>query len=148
MPIILDNYEVPEKGHVEVKVSFEIKVTAEEARRKANRWLLEEVSHLIGADSPTLVVGQRAVWRVPAYITFPTIGRAGEVGAVDADVETGELDNSSDCKAEIERQAKEIAAKLPVVFTPREVPPEFTPKHIPQAPKLILPDDDEPQTAL
>jgi hypothetical protein len=41
------------------------------------------------------------------------------VGAVDVDIETGEMDNSPGCKAEIEHRAEEIAARLPAGFTPR-----------------------------
>jgi len=76
MTIILDNYTIPEKGKVELKASFEIKVSSEEARRKVNRWLLEFVSTQMGGESPTLIVGKRVVWRVPAYISFPHTGRA------------------------------------------------------------------------
>ncbi len=71
MTILLDSQPIPPKGKVDLKVerSFEIKITAEEARRQVNRWLLNEVSCLIGADEPTLVVGEeRVVWRVPAYL--------------------------------------------------------------------------------
>jgi hypothetical protein len=71
MTIIIEPYTIPEKGTVELKIerSFDIKVTSEEARRQVNRWLLNEVSYLIGADSPTLVIGERVVWRVPAWLS-------------------------------------------------------------------------------
>ena len=142
MTIILDNYEIPERGHVEVNLSFEIKVTAEEARRKVNRWLCEEVSYLMGADAPTLVAGQQTVWRVPTYITFPNTGRAGELGTVDVDVETGAMNNTTERKAEIEHRAEEIASQLPSKLLPREAPTAYIPEHIPPAAKLILPDDE------
>ena len=60
MTIILEPYTIPEKGKVElnVKHSFEIKVTAEEARGQVNRWLHEHVTMLIGAEAATLVVGE------------------------------------------------------------------------------------------
>ena len=54
MVIIFDPpYIIPEEGQVELKVdrSFEIKVTAEQARRQADRWLLNEVSYMIGAEA-------------------------------------------------------------------------------------------------
>ena len=127
MTIILDNYILPEKGPVTVTVSFEIKVTAEEARHIANRWLLNEVSYLLGADPPTLVVGERAVWRVPAWIGFPSTGRVGVVGTVDVDVETGELLNPLERKAAIERYLEEeVKPRLPKDRQPvRELPPEY-----------------------
>ena len=56
---------------MKVDRSFEINVTAEEARRHVREWLREEVSLLIDAEPPTLVVGDQVVWRVPAWISFP-----------------------------------------------------------------------------
>ena len=83
MTILLDTHPIPEKGKVELKVdrSFEIKVTAEEARPKVNHWLLNQVSYMMGAEPPTLVVGeQEVVWRVPTYFSSPDVGRVGFVG--------------------------------------------------------------------
>jgi hypothetical protein len=145
MAIILDSYTIPEKGKVELKVdrSFEIKVTAEEARRQVNRWLLNEVSYLIGADAPTLIVGERVVWRVPAWIGFPNAGRAGVVGMIEVDVETGEMNNTSERQAELERRAKELAAQLPPYQPKSKSPTEYLAKNVAPAPKLVLPDEDE-----
>ena len=75
---------------------------------------MNEVSSLIGADTPTLVVGpDQVVWRVPAWIGFPHTGRAGNVGTVEVDVETGVMNNTPECKADIERQAQHLAEQQP-----------------------------------
>lgn len=147
MTILLDPYVIPKKGKVELKVerSFEIKVTAEEAQRQVNRWLLNEVSYLIGADPPTLVVGEQVVWRVPAWIGFPHTGRVGVVGVVDVDVTTGAMNNTPECKAEIERRAEELAARQPPYQPKGEVPEAFLPKHIPPAPKVTIAEDGQLQ---
>jgi len=140
MTIILDNYSIPEKGPVEIKVNvtFEIKVTAEEARHIANRWLLNEVSYLLGADRPTLVVGERAVWRVPTWIGFPSTGRISVVGTVDVDVETGELLNPPERKAAIERYLEEeVKPQLSKDRQPvHEMPAEYL-AHLDPPPKLL-----------
>jgi hypothetical protein len=127
MTIILDNYTLPEKGPVTVAVSFEIKVTAEEARHIVNRWLLNEVSYLLGADPPTLVVGEQVVWRVPAWIGFPSTGRVGVIGTVDVDVKTGELLNPLERKAAIERYLEEeVKPQLSKDRQPvSKLPPEY-----------------------
>lgn len=143
MTIILDRYTLPEKGKVELKVdhSFEIKVTAEEARRQVDRWLLNEVSCLIGADPPTLVIGEQVVWRVSAWIGFPHTGRAGLVGTVEVDVSTGAMNNTPDCKAEIERRAEALAARQPP-YQPKEAVPEpYLAQNVPPAPQLYIHDD-------
>ncbi len=132
MTIILDNYAIPEKGPVEIKVNlaFEIKVTAEEARHTVIRWLINEVSYMLGADAPTLVVSERAVWRVPVWIGFPHTGRIGVVGTAEVDVETGELLNPPERKAAIERYLEEeVKPRLPPYQTgARHVPPEYLAK--------------------
>ena len=38
------------------------------ARQQVNRWLLNEVSYMIGADKPTLMIASPIVWQVPAYL--------------------------------------------------------------------------------
>jgi hypothetical protein len=146
MTIILDSYTIPEKGRVDLKVdrSFNIKLTAEEAQRRVDRWLLNEVSCLIGAGQPTLVVGERVVWRVPAWIGFPDVGRVGMVGTVEVDVETGEMNNTSECQAEIETRAEELAARLPPYYPKGEVPAEYLAKNVPPAPELVLPEEETP----
>jgi hypothetical protein len=150
MTIILDPYTLPAKGKVEVKLerSFEIKISAEEARRQVNHWLHHEVSYLIGAESPTLVIGEQAVvWRVPARLAFPDTGRVGTVGAVEVDVTSGAMNNTPVCKADIERCAEALAAKLPPYQPKTEVPAAFLPKHIPPAPKLVLNENGIPVVA-
>ena len=144
MTIILDSYTIPEKGEINLKIerSFTIKITAEEARRQVDRWLLNEVSCLIGADQPTLVVGDRVIWRVPAWIGFPDVGRVGIVGTVEVDVETGELNNTPECQAEIERRAEELSTRLPPYRPKGEIPAKYLAKDIPLAQKLVLPEEE------
>ena len=42
-------------------------------------------------DTPTLVIAERAVWRVPVLLTSPSRGVIGTVGSVDVDAQSGEL---------------------------------------------------------
>lgn len=142
MTIVLDNYAIPEKGQVDVSLSFEIKVTALEAQRKVSRWLHENVSMLVSGDTPALVVGEQVVWRVTAYLSFPDVGRAGDVGTIDVDVITGRMNNTPERKAEIERCAEEVALRQPPYRPKGPVPPQFLSELIPAAPRLIL-DEDE-----
>ena len=115
MVIMLDNYKIPEKGKVDLNVqaSFEIKITAEEARRRVDHWLMEFVSTQMGADTPTLVIGGHPVWRVPAHISFPRAGKFDNVGVVNVDVATGEmLDLNGAEKAIKEYLEKEVKHRV------------------------------------
>jgi hypothetical protein len=99
--LILKSYDIPEKGKkVEFNVNFslDINVTAKEAKLQAGLWLHQNVSHLITTDPPTLVIDERVVWRVPAWIGFPHTGRVDVVGTIDVDVETGEMGNLEEKK--------------------------------------------------
>lgn len=90
-------------------------------------------------EAPTLVVGEQAVvWRVPAAISFPHTGRVGVVGLVDVDVTTGSMNNTPDCKAEIERQAKELAARQPPYRSKGQVPEPYLAKDVPPASELVI----------
>jgi hypothetical protein len=132
---------------INVNLSFEIKVTAEEARRKVDTWLLNEVSYIIGADRPRLIVGEGVRWRVPAWISFPNAGRF-EVGTVDVDVETGEMIDLSGSKAEIERCAQETASRLPPSIPKGQVRPEYLAKDVPPAPEPKFVTFDSEQARL
>lgn len=146
MNVILDNYPLPEQGatKIELSLAFEIKITAEQARKKVDRWLMEYVSAQMGGDPPTLVVGKRPVWRVPAYISYPHTGKAGIAGMVDVDVETGEMNNTPEIKAAILRSAEEIASRQPP-FKTKETPPDY--RGIPPAEILSVMDDGQVKPA-
>ncbi|MEZ4868092.1 MAG: hypothetical protein R3C14_42580 [Caldilineaceae bacterium] len=146
MAILLEDVMIPERGllEIDIKQSIEIKVTAEEARRKVNRWLLEYVSYMMHADPPTLVVdGGRAVWRVPAILTNSRVGDVGVAGVVNVDVHSGQMDNTAVRSEQITRCALEMVKDLPPYQPCQTVPEEFIPKHLPRAKMAQLPEDDE-----
>lgn len=114
--ILLDHYTLPPKGpvHLQINWSFDIHITAEEARQKVDGWLLDEVSTMIGAGEPLLVVdGATVVWRVPAIFTTPHLGEVGVAGTVDVDVQTGAMVDTDACKKAILRGAQTLAKKMP-----------------------------------
>lgn len=142
MQVVLEAVSLPSEGAVtlDTRHEFVIKITAEAAQRKVNRWLWDDVSMLISADPPTLVIGSQIVWRVPVYFSAPSVGRVGTVGAVDVDIQTGRLIEKTKYKIEIEHCATKLAAGLPP-FKPLKVASKYIPKDIPPAPKLILPEE-------
>jgi predicted DNA-binding antitoxin AbrB/MazE fold protein len=87
-------------------------VTAATARRKVNRFLLDEVSYLIGGEQPALVEAERLVWRVPVVLTYPDRGVVGQAGFIDVDAESGELLLTPQNVEEIKRDARALAARL------------------------------------
>ncbi len=140
MTIILDQYTIPEQGSFEIRQTVDITFTAKQAQRKVDTWLLNEVSTMMGAETPTLVVGVRTVWRVPCRFSAPHVGRVGTVGEVDVDTKTGEMYNVSEAKTAIIGRAQALAEKLPP-FKVREVPPQYLATDVPAAPLLMIDDN-------
>jgi hypothetical protein len=125
MAIILNNYAIPEKGPVNIdfQLSFEIKCTAVQAKRIVTDWLLNEISYLVGADLPTLVLQERPAWRVPIWLMLPGTKHKEIIGAVDVDVETGQIIDPANSKAQLEQyfQQNKIseAGQRARIFSPR-----------------------------
>lgn len=134
--ILLDQPALPEQGAVNINLhcTFEIKVTAEQARRQVKQWLFKEVAMTLTSQAPTLLIGSRIVWRVPVVFTSPQIGTVGAVGEIDVDVATGAMDNSPNLKTMLLEQSRELAATMSP-YQPRTVPPQpwlvkdFQPTH-------------------
>lgn len=122
--ILLDHDAVPERGTFTLSVnrSVEIEVTAEEARRRAKEWLIDEISYMMTVASPTLVVGDRVVWRIPALLTAPHVGTVGVAGDVDVDVQTGEIHMTEAQKAALLTALSQLAQRVPP-YTPRQEMP-------------------------
>ncbi len=144
MAILLEQYKTPAKGLFEIDIqrSLVIQVTAEEAQRKVSFWLLDQVSYMMHAELPTLVIGEQVVWRVPSVLTASHVGRVGEVGTVDVDVQTGAMNNLPACKDAIMQRARELVKTLPPYQPRRTVSDQYIPKHIPRAPLIKLPDEE------
>lgn len=91
---------------------IEIKVSAEEARRKVNHFVHLEISSQMHAQTPLLVVSEAAWWRVPVHLTFPSFGDVGQVGCMDVDPITGDITCSPAILAEITHNAENLAHRF------------------------------------
>jgi hypothetical protein len=131
--ILVDENLFTQKGLVKLTVNrtFQMNITADEARSHVHGWLVDEVSSNIGAEMPTLVLADRPMWRVPAWLSFPRYGHVGAVGAVDVDVETRKIQNPIQCKAEIAHCAEELAQRLPTYQPRHRTPSAPSPTVIP-----------------
>ena len=152
MTLILDNITIPERGTLEIKVdrTVEINVTAEQARKKVDHWLMDQVSSMIGAKKPSLVIsGDKAVWRVPAWINFTQGHWEGMIGIVEVDVLTGEmLDLEKQRMAMVEYLETEVKPKLtPYQPQTREASSEYVANDVPRGKKFVIAEDGQIQSA-
>jgi hypothetical protein len=93
MEVQLDMQTLPRSGRVEVNInlSADIHVTATMARRRVSRLVISEIGNLLYGGDPSLIVGKRICWRVPVMLAYPDTGPVDQVGALDVDIETGEM---------------------------------------------------------
>jgi len=98
-------------GRVEisVKVTTDVNVTAFTAQQKVSGFVLSEVSNLMHGDKPVLVVGERLYWRVPVILSMPPDGDLGQVGEIDVDAESGEMQVTQALIGEIRERAQALA---------------------------------------
>ncbi len=120
MTIILERHTIPDKGKLDISlnISTEIKISAEEARRKVNGFVISNISNLMMGDRQVeLVIRERVYWRVIVHHTLPGFGAIGKVGEIDVDVETGKVEEPSVEKVEeMYRRAKALASSYPSPF--------------------------------
>jgi len=112
--ILLERRETIPKGilNLQVNQKIDINVAAEEAQKKVSRFAHLEISTQMHAETPTLVVNDKAAWRVPVHLTFPSFGDVGCVGFIHVDPATGELEISQSIIEEIECNAEHIAIRF------------------------------------
>ena len=100
-------------------VAAKFNYSAQAAERVVRRFAADEISYLLRTDTPSLIVDEEFYWRVPLVLAFPGIGAAGQAGAIDVNVETGQLSVTPDQVAEIISHAHELAARR---VTPSDSP--------------------------
>lgn len=112
--------QVPKIGKINltIQVSTEMNYSAEVARRLAGRVVANEISYLLRAGEPNLVVSDRLYWRLPILLAFPTTGLLGTVGTLDVDVETGQIPITPAEINEMTHYAESLAAE----YTTTECP--------------------------
>ena len=95
-------------------VPSQVQITAANARRTVNRFLLDQVSYLMGAEKPSLIhTEDRLAWRVPIVLTSPEKGIVGQVGALDVDAESGAMLIQPETTNELRQNAHALIAHPP-----------------------------------
>jgi hypothetical protein len=86
-----------------------LNVSADQARRLANRHIVSELGTGLAARNPELVIaGEQIKWRLPVVLSLPALGELGEVGAVEIDALTGDLLTSTETQEKIIQHANRL----------------------------------------
>ncbi len=93
------------------RVSAKLNVTQVAARCKVNVFILREIGTGLGGETPSLVVhNNRLCWRVPVVLALSPKGRLGQVGQVDVDAQTGEIQADDQLIRDITNHAERLVA--------------------------------------
>lgn len=111
MVIALTQPQETENLQLEVNISTTLGITAEQARRKVTRFLMDNVSMFLSPSSPLLVVKtqEQIWWRFPIGLNLGQHGYLGQVGEINVDAYTGELLLDDDSLERIEVNAQRLA---------------------------------------
>jgi hypothetical protein len=93
----------------DIKVTADVNISAYAARQKVNDFVLSDVSYMMHAGEPTLVLAEHICWRAPVILSLTSRGDVGEVGVIDVDVETGQMHVTPQLTAEITARAEGLA---------------------------------------
>ncbi len=113
--VTLDGPGLTGSGHLDITIAIHatIEVDAATAQRKASGWLVSEVGNLLLGDAPSLIISERAVWRVPVLLTSPERGVVGQVGVVNVDAQTGDVLTDPQLSQELIERAHQLARSAP-----------------------------------
>ena len=106
MAVHVESLPIQGRMELEIKVTADVNVSAFAARQKVNSFVLSEISYMMHAGEPKLIVGDRISWRVPIILSLASRGDVGEVGAIEVDVETGQMNVSPQLIQEINARAE------------------------------------------
>lgn len=99
---------------VHIEVAADMNISAFVARQKVTGFVVDEISTQLHGRDPILVVGERIRWRVPVWLSLPPTGDLGEVGTIEVDVETGQLEITEALIQEMTLRAAELASRVGV----------------------------------
>ena len=104
--------EIPQVGEIQltIRVTAKHNFSAKAAQKLVGRMVADEIGYLLRSGEPTLVVGDQLSWRVPVILALPDRGPLGTVGAIDVNVETGELSVTAAQIGEMIQYAENLAA--------------------------------------
>ncbi len=113
MTILLkQSTESDDQTHIDIHIRADLNVSAYVARRQVTGYLIDNVSDHLSGEPPDLVVdGECLLWRVPVVLYLTSQGKVAQVGTMDVDAQTGQLQIVPTLIEDIERRARQLATR-------------------------------------
>ncbi|NJM40417.1 MAG: hypothetical protein HC853_06455 [Anaerolineae bacterium] len=83
--------------HLHVELVTTLNVSGVDARKRANRVILDQMTTGLAARVPELAVSASSSeisWRVPIILSLPKLGDVGQVGTISINAKTGVVSSS------------------------------------------------------
>lgn len=112
MTVMLETIVPPDKGllNIEIKLTADIQISPDAARQSVSVFVGNQIGDLLHGETPNLVLRENGVyWQVPVTLSSKSLGRIGQVGSIDVDVATGDLNITDQIISEIEHHAQRFA---------------------------------------
>lgn len=104
-------HDTAAQRQVAVHLDAVLRLTADEARRAVNCSVVVELGTGLLARAPELLIrDEQLCWRVPIFLSLPSLGDLGQVGAVEVDALSGDLLLTADLLEAIRRHASHLYA--------------------------------------
>lgn len=97
----------PPESEVKVEYSFRLNYTAHAARVKVNLVLAQELG-LFQSGQPSLIIGERPVWRTPVLFSNRAI-EPTEVGSLEVDAVNGQVLYTPEILEQFKEKARALA---------------------------------------
>ena len=97
---------------VDIRIQADLNVSAFVARQKVTGFVVDAISDHMAGDEPTLIIEtDRFLWRVPVVLAVLPQGRLGQVGAIDVDAQSGQLQLTNSLIEDIRRNAETLVER-------------------------------------
>ena len=96
---------------IDLSISTRLNLTADQAQRKATRFLMDNISMFLMPVNPLLVVADQEdiKWRFSIMLVLGQQGKLGPVGELDVDAYTGDISVNDTNLEEIKDNARRLA---------------------------------------
>jgi hypothetical protein len=83
--------------HLHVEFVTTLNVSGTDARKRANRVILNQMTTGLASRAPELAISAASSeinWRVPIVLSLPNLGDVGQVGSISVNAKTGVVNSS------------------------------------------------------
>lgn len=137
MNVLIEDNKLPDSGRIHLDLTFDVRVTAEEAQETVHLWIHDHISTQLISDVPTFVLvrsetAQTLVWRTPIRLTRFQDG-SYPVCTVDVSAVTGKIIEPDETEALVlDILEQNVRPRLSVEpLRPHRFPDDYRPEFAP-----------------